>query len=300
MADADRCKKRRQCENSGTLLVSRQVIRPMPQTKSKNAALKGHLVLLDDDQQSFAASQIELLTAVDACGSISAAAKQAGISYKTAWDRIDALNNMSEKPLVVRSAGGARGGGTTLTDLGKRIVEGFQALQEEHEAFVEQLGTKLHSVGDIAGFIRAGTLKSSARNQYRGVVTRITPGAVNAEVELRIGDQQSLVAIITDESLQRLNLAVGASAVALIKASWVLLSKDVQLKSSARNRLIGRVSRLVTGAVNSDVTLDLGAGKTVSTVITNASVSDLGLRKGDAACAFFKASSVILMADPVG
>jgi len=265
--------------------------------EARRASLRGNLFLLSEDQYAFTAAQIQLLQAIEACGSISAAAKKAGISYKTAWDRVDAMNNLSDRPLVLRSAGGARGGGTAITDLGREIIRGFLALEEEHENFLQRLGTRLHSIGDIANFIRSESVKTSARNQFRGEVVKVTPGAVNAEVELRIGAGQSLVAIITNDSLQALGLKVGASALALVKASWVLLSRDTELQTSARNKLVGVVSRIAVGAVNSDLTLDLGGGKSISAVITNDSVENLGLKEGDSACAFFKASSVILMAD---
>ncbi len=74
--------------------------------RKKNTALKGNLSLLSGDKGSLTELQVQLLTAVDECGSISAAAKKIGISYKTAWDRINAMNNMSDKPLVLRSVGG--------------------------------------------------------------------------------------------------------------------------------------------------------------------------------------------------
>lgn len=259
-------------------------------------SLQGNLFFLGD-RETFTASQIRLLLAIDECGSISAAAKQVDISYKTAWDRVNAMNNLSEQPLVIRSAGGAHGGGTRITELGRQIIRGFLALQEEHRAFVEQLGERLHSIADIANFVRSGNLKTSARNQFRGRITAVTPGAVNAEISLRLGDNQTLTAIITNDSLNELGFEVGGLAIALVKASWVLLSRDIELKSSARNKLVGRVLRIAPGAVNSDVTLDLGDGKSISAVVTNGSVEELALREGDTACAFFKASSVILMGE---
>lgn len=261
-----------------------------------SASLKGDLFLLGQNQQSFTSAQIQLLLAIDECGSISAAAKQVGISYKTAWDRIDAMNNLSDQPLVIRSIGGAHGGGTVLTELGRRITEGFQVLQDEHKAFVEQLGGKLQSVGDLAHFISSGNKKSSARNQFRGRITAVVKGAINSEVVLEIADSQSLVVIITNDSVKELGLKKGGYAIALIKASWVVLSTDAAIKTSARNKLTGIVSRVVPGAVNSEVILDLGQGKTLCAVITNPSVEQLALRKGVTACAMFKASSVILMA----
>ena len=263
---------------------------------SGDSSLKGNLFFLDQDQQAFSESQIELLTAIDDCGSITRAAKRVGISYKTAWDRIDNMNNLSDQPLVRRSAGGARGGGTMLTDLGREIVAGFNALKGEHDAFVNRLGDSLHSVGDIVNFLKDNTLRTSARNQYRGIISRISRGGVNAEVELRIADSIPLTALITNDSLKRMGFRKNGSAVALIKSSWVLLSKDLNLQTSARNSLTGKIVKIIKGQVNSEVILDLGDEKSICAIVTNKSVTELKLRKGDQACAFFKASSVILMA----
>lgn len=262
---------------------------------NKKTRLKGDVFLSTGSEQSFSASQIALLQAIDHCGSISKAAKEVGISYKTAWDRIDAMNNLSNTPLATRSAGGAHGGGTVLTAFGKQIVEGFLALQEEHTAFVEQLGHKLHSFKDVANFVRGGAMKTSARNQFRGEITAVTPGAVNGEVSIDIGAGQTLTSIITLESIQHLGLQIGTNTIALVKSSSIILSTDIAIVTSARNKLIGTISRAVPGAVNSEITLDLGEGKSVCATITNTSVAELGLQTGQKACALFKASSVILL-----
>ncbi|MBK9130427.1 MAG: TOBE domain-containing protein [Gammaproteobacteria bacterium] len=269
----------------------------MASKKSVKGQLKGDVFLLTGNKQSFASTQIELLKAIHDCGSISKAAKAIGISYKTAWDRIDAMNNMSSQPLVTRSAGGAHGGGTVVTALGQRILEGFQSLQDEHQKYIERLGSKLHSLNDIASFIRSESMKTSARNQFRGTISRITPGAVNAEIEIDIGTAQPIIAIITQDSVERLGLEENGDVIALIKASSVIVSVDTTIVTSARNKFIGKVSRLVAGAVNTDVTLDVGGGKSVCAIITNISATDLGLKEGEKACALFKAPSVILLKD---
>jgi len=265
----------------------------MPNKKS--TSLRGKLSVLSADRESFTEVQIQLLAAVDECGSISAAAKKVSISYKTGQHIIDAMNNMSEKPLVLRSAGGTRGGGTRLTEHGRGIIQGFTQIKREHEAFVAQLGSKLQSVDDIAKFMRSNTLRSSARNQYHGTVTAITPGAVNSEVELAISDSVSLTALITDDSLKNMRLKIGSYCIALIKSSWILLTKEADLKTSARNQLTGVVSKINKGQVNSEIILDLGDEKSLCAIITNVSVSELGLKKGDNASALFKASSIILL-----
>lgn len=265
--------------------------------KKQNARLQANLSLLSDTQSNFASEQVQLLMAIEQCGSISGAARQVGISYKTAWDRIEAINNLSEHPVVIRSAGGAKGGGTSITEYGRQIITGFKALQEEHESYLERLSAKVNSLNDIATFMRIGTLKTSARNQFRGTVVEITPGAVNAEIRIKISETQSLSAIITEESRQQLGLEIGCSAIALIKASWIMLSNDTEISTSARNRLIGQVSRITTGAVNSDVVIDLGDGKSINAIVTNSSITEMGLKQGEPACAFFQASSIILMVE---
>ncbi|MEZ5579956.1 MAG: LysR family transcriptional regulator [Candidatus Competibacteraceae bacterium] len=63
------------------------------------------------------AGRVELLEHIDECGSIARAAKRMGMSYKTAWDAVEAMNNLADRPLVVRATGGKGGGGTQLTDL---------------------------------------------------------------------------------------------------------------------------------------------------------------------------------------
>ncbi len=264
-------------------------------SRNSRTSLKGTLFLADGEQESFSHKQIELLQAIRVAGSISAAAKQVGISYKTAWDRIDAMNNLADQALVVRSAGGAHGGGTRLTEFGEKILSGFHALQSEHEEFVSRLGEQLHDMNDVTRFIQGSGLKTSARNQYRGSVITVTPGAVNTEIEISLGETLRLIAIITNDSQERLELKPGSEVIALVKASWVILSLDGNILTSARNQLRGTVSQVHRGEVNAEVSLDLGAGKTLAAIITRTSLDEMGLKEGDEASALFKASSVILM-----
>jgi molybdopterin-binding protein len=69
-------------------------------------------------------------------------------------------------------------------------------------------------------------MKLSARNVLKGTVVKITPGAVNTEVVLKITDGVEVVSIISKESAQHLGLKVGSSAYAIIKASNVILGTD--------------------------------------------------------------------------
>jgi molybdate transport system regulatory protein len=138
-------------------------------------------------------------------------------------------------------------------------------------------------------------MKTSARNDFTGTVSRLIPGAVNAEVELTLERGERIVAIITNGSVTALGLKVGSKATALIKASWVILGKGLEhVRLSTRNIMPGTIESVQEGAVNSEVILKLDGGTPLVAIITNASVRSLQLKTGDEAFAAFKASHVIL------
>lgn len=96
------------------------------------------------DGSSFAGSgRIELLEQIQATGSISAAARAMRMSYKAAWDAVDAMHNLARKPLVLRQTGGVRGGGTALTQHGRNLVKQYRAAEREHRLFLKRLGERL-------------------------------------------------------------------------------------------------------------------------------------------------------------
>ena len=138
-------------------------------------------------------------------------------------------------------------------------------------------------------------MKISARNVLAGKVKKVTKGAVNAEVVIALEEGDTVVAIITNHSVDSLGLKEGGSAYAIIKASEVIVGKNVEgAKLSARNVLAGEVARLEPGAVNSEVEIRLGGGTPVVASITKASVQALELKQGDKVSAIIKASHVLV------
>ena len=138
-------------------------------------------------------------------------------------------------------------------------------------------------------------MKVSARNVFKGKITALVDGAVNAEVELTTAGQDKIVAIVTEGSVKSLDLAVGKEAVAYVKAPWVMiLTGEPTVRFSARNQLAGKVKTLDKGAINSEVSIELPGGTVVYSVITNEAVLELGLKVGATATALIKASSVVL------
>ena len=241
------------------------------------------------------AGRVELLGAIAECGSITQAAKLVKMSYKAAWDAIDAMNNLAGEPLVERLTGGKGGGGTRLTQRGRQLVDNFRIIEREHALYLRQLGSQAEGIADDLLLIRRMAMKTTARNQFLGKVASLKTGAVNDEVILELPGGLQIVAVITPGSSESLGLAPGVEAFALIKASSVILVSDSDgARFSARNQLAGSVTRVQTGAVNTEVVLDLPGGGTIAAIITNQSASEMGIVIGSAVTAIFKASSVIL------
>lgn len=285
-------------------------------TESAELGVGGSVWFQAGPQVLGGAARIALLAAIGEAGSITGAAKAVGMSYKGAWDAIDAMNNLAGEPLVVRATGGKGGGGTTLTPRAQRLIATFGAIEREHRHFLERAAAAVRALGgvadtdtDAAGADSFGrdlavlgrfALRTSARNQLYGTVAARVRGAVNDEVSIALPGGQRLVAVVTRESAEALGLAMGGAVVALVKASSVVLvaggalSTDHAARLSARNRLSGVVSGVRRGEVNAEVTLELPGGTVVAAIVTDASVDALGLETGASATAVFKASSVLL------
>jgi molybdate transport system regulatory protein len=138
-------------------------------------------------------------------------------------------------------------------------------------------------------------MKISARNIFKGSITHLQPGAVNAEVGVSIGGGNQITAIVTSGSVQSLGLAMGKDVIVLVKASSVLvLVNSGGYRLSARNNLAGTITQITDGPVGAEVTIGLAGGNAVHATITHDSVVALGLKKGMTVSAVIKASSVIL------
>lgn len=261
--------------------------------------LRGKLEVSTEFGTFLGDTRIRLLEEIEKHGSISQAAKMVPISYKAAWDAIDAMNNLADHPLVIRLAGGRHGGGTKLTDYGRKVVALYRALEAEYQAALERLSASMNNdeAGNFKQFrqlLKRMSMKTSARNQFAGQIIGLREGDVDFEVRLSLDAENELVAIITRESADNLGLQIGMEINALVKSSSILLLTDPNVKTTARNHLWGEVTRIFEGPVNSEITLVMPGGKSVCAVVTHDSVEKLGLTVGSRACAIFKASAVIL------
>ena len=200
--------------------------------------------------------RIQILQLVGREGSISQAARSAGVSYKAAWQAIHTLTNLAGEALVDSSVGGAGGGGARLTAAGERLL-----------AAAEQLDTRrrggLARVNGAASPALAGP-RTSMRNHLCAVVERLeSDGARDpmVRVVLTLAGGGALASLITRESAELLGLAPGLPVLALCKATAVRVGPATAQARDQDNYLPGRVLRAARGHARDEMVLALAGGQ---------------------------------------
>lgn len=236
--------------------------------------------------------RIALLQHIAEQGSITRAAKSAGMSYKSAWDAIDELNNLAESPLVERAVGGKGGGGARLSGEGLRVLQLYQRLQ----ALQAQVLDAAEQASDL-DLLGRMMLRTSARNQLHGRIGQVVAMGRNDLIELDLGAGLSLNAQITHESTQALELAAGSEVFALIKAGWIELLHATEQAPEGYNLFQGRVEQILDEEDGpAELRLRLVNGQTLCALVEPARVK--GLKEGDEARVGF-APTFVLIATPV-
>ncbi|PIB94105.1 TOBE domain-containing protein [Caulobacter sp. FWC2] len=226
---------------------------------SDDTAFTASLILKRGGLARVGLERIALLEAVARLGSISAAAKQVGLSYKGAWDGVQALNNLFDSPLVSAAPGGRSGGAAEVTARGQAVIRAFRAAEREVGAALTRLEADLS--GDAEMLWSLG-LRTSARNALRGVVSEIQGDGVTATVILALGGDLSLRASITQRSVEDLGLAPGRAAIALIKSSFVRIAEG-----DGENRLSGEIVDRDDTETSAEIMIDLSAGKSLTATL---------------------------------
>ena len=251
------------------------------------------LSLLDSNNTFLLEKRILLLKAIERLGSISQAAKAVPMSYKAAWDAIDAMNNLCPTPIVQKETGGKGGGGAKLTPYGKNLIDTYSLLHSEHQKFLNHL-TKItdFNTGALKSIQRVA-MQISARNQISGAIEHIDHGKVNASVFVKLKSGYSIVSVITNNAVESLGLKVGDEVVSIFKSSSVLLTTDLTLNISARNKFQGTIEKITKAEVNSEILIDIGRDK-IASVITTTSINNLGLKVGAKVSAIIKSTDVMI------
>lgn len=240
------------------------------------------LALSDALGHAAADKRLEILRRVAGVGSISQAARDAGISYKAAWQALDTLSNLAGAALVERAVGGAGGGGARLTPAGIDVLHAAEATARVREAVLGRMAAGAARAAPLPGL----GLRTSMRNHFPCKVRAMTPRAGALDVRLVLAGGGELVARITRESAQLLGLARGLDVLGLCKATAV----DVRPQAAdAPQHLAGTIVR-APRATGGEAALQLPGGVRLAGFAAAGS----GLRADDAAVAVIDASAIVI------
>ncbi|MGC1070529.1 molybdenum-dependent transcriptional regulator [Pantoea agglomerans] len=236
--------------------------------------------------------RIELLKRVQQTGSISQGAKLAGISYKSAWDAINEMNQMADETLVERATGGKGGGGATLTRYGERLIQLFQLMEQIQQKAFDALQQDTLPLDSLLAAIARFSLQTSARNQLFGTVVSNDAQQVVQHLLIQLADGVTQLNVaLTQRSADRLQLAAGKEVLVLIKAPWIRISRDA---AQDDNQLAATVSAIEPGEQMSEVLMKLASGETLCATLSNDQLQQLRLQPGDAVIASFNAEHAIV------
>lgn len=254
------------------------------------------LLTLKLQQKLFAdPRRIALLKQIEHTGSISQGAKLAGISYKSAWDAINDMNQLAEQTVVERATGGKGGGGAQVTPYGQRLIQLYDLLGQIQQKAFDVLQQDNLPLDSLLAAIARFSLQTSARNQFFGTVIERDRQQVQQHISLLLADGQTrLIAAVTQQSAERLQLAPGKEVLALIKAPWVKLNTDPALNGLADNVLEGQVASIQPGSEHSEVLVTLKGGETLCATLPNQELAQLRLSAGSAVHALFNADRVVV------
>lgn len=238
--------------------------------------------------------RIALLKQIEQTGSISQGAKNAGISYKSAWDAINEMNMLSEQTLVDRATGGKGGGGAILTRYGQRLIQLYDLLaQIQQKAFDVLSDDDALPLDSLLGAISRFSLQTSARNQWFGTVTGRDDDQVQQHVDILLADGTTRLKVaITAQSGKRLGLDEGKEVLVLLKAPWVNITLDRETAKQADNQLQGVINHIDRGDEQCEVLMTLPDGQTLCATVPAAQSQDL--EEGAEATAYFNADRVII------
>ena len=232
--------------------------------------------------------RIDILRRIGEAGSISEAARAAGVSYKAGWQAIDTLSNLAGVALVERVVGGAGGGGARLTDAGRELLRAADELAQART----QVLARLAGAGDHlpkASALAALGLRTSMRNQLPGTILSLRAQGQAVRVQLALAGGLLLFSRITRESAQLLALCPGQQVLALCKATAVKVSAG-DMPAEASNWLHGRATRVSRAAGGGEVALELAGGLQ----LVGFCGADSDLKVGRPALAFIDESAVVV------
>lgn len=114
--------------------------------KSDEPRLRGRVWIELAGGAALTEAGADLLEQIEACGSLSEAARRLRFGYRRSWMLIDAMNRRWPGPLVRTATGGTRGGGSRITDLGRAVLSAYRELQIQTEGLLDQFAPTLRAI----------------------------------------------------------------------------------------------------------------------------------------------------------
>ena len=239
----------------------------------------------------------ELLTAIEETGSLMAASKRAGLSYKGAWDMLERASLLSPRPLIDRNPGRGVDRGTRLTETGRGLLDIHRRLEARKKGILQVLNHELSSDPILLQWYWRLILQSSTRNQWRAEVLSVKSGVVRNEVSVRLPGGAIIVASVSRACLTKLALDVGAPVTVLVKTPMVHLMMGAEgYVVSAENQFEGLITDIVGDGLSVEAIVQLSSGLNVITALSNDFFSEMDLKEGANVMVCFDADAVILAA----
>lgn len=255
--------------------------------------IDGRFWFTKNDENFVGNGRIELLEKIGETGSILAAAKAMKMSYKAAWERIEAMNRLSDSPLIERTTGGKGGGGTTLTPYAHELIATFKRFAELHRQFIDRFAEAGDDPERLARILGRTFLTTSARNQLPCTIERIESAGLNATLTLTLGEDDRLCSTITDKSVRSMGLQEGLYAYAIIKSSDVrIVIPDASAETADTNRLCGTVESVDRSGNDVEIALRLSGGAVIVALLPSTGSEPFCI--GMKACALISARHIIL------
>ncbi|WP_187647720.1 TOBE domain-containing protein [Nitrosophilus labii] len=212
--------------------------------------IEGRFWIKKDGKNFLGSGRVELLKNIEKLGSISKAARAMKMSYKAAWDAVEIMNNLSEEPILEKVSGGKGGGGSRLTEYGKRLIKDFEELKKQYKDFLESLENFDKRVFGV---------KISARNRLLCKIEKISFENDVCTIFLTLRDSLSLTSKITVSAANELELKEGDKVIAIIKSTSIKIYDEPKY-----NSLKTRVTEIKHSEQHSTLTLKTQNGYTLN------------------------------------
>lgn len=230
--------------------------------------IDGRFWLKKEGKNFLGNGRIELLEKIAQTGSIHAAAKAMKMSYKAAWDRVNAMNAIADRPIIEKTTGGRGGGGTVLTEHAYELIATYKRFAELHREFMERFSEAGDDPERLARILSRTFLTTSARNQLHCRVDAVETHGFGARLRLTLQGGDTLFSTITATSVRDMGLEAGCDAYAIIKSSDVAISDALPADNEAVNLLEGVIDTIVRSDDNAEITLRLAGGAKLTGMMT--------------------------------